>query len=270
MSNSNKYKSRPKLTIITICKNSEKTISDAVKSVLDILNIAEGIEYIIQDGKSRDDTNQIIKELTKDNNKVKIYRETDKGIYDAMNKALDKAKGEFILFLNSDDILLNNFLKKSYVDIFKSDFDCLIAPVMFFKRPSKRILRYWLVKEGNLNFISSLIYSPYPPHPGFICKRKILSKYKFNLKYNIASDYLQMNSILKDSSVKRKYLERPIVAMAMNGESNRIRSIIKSKKEINQINKKIKFSENIALRYIRNLIQHIIPLIKQKKLMDFY
>ena len=68
MSNSNKYKSRPKLTIITICKNSEKTISDAVKSVLDILNIAEGIEYIIQDGKSRDDTNQIIKELTKDNN----------------------------------------------------------------------------------------------------------------------------------------------------------------------------------------------------------
>ncbi|MCB0749749.1 MAG: glycosyltransferase, partial [Ignavibacteriae bacterium] len=93
----------PKISIITVCKNSESTILKCIKSVLN--QSYNNLEYIILDGVSSDKTISII---TGFRDKIsKIISEPDCGIYDAMNKGVQASSGDYILFLNADDFLIS-------------------------------------------------------------------------------------------------------------------------------------------------------------------
>lgn len=97
------HNSNPLITIITVCRNSEKTIAKTIRSV--ISQTFKNIEYIIIDGASTDSTQDIIK---KHEQEINYYQSgPDKGIYDAMNKGIDAAKGAWLVFLNSDDTFWN-------------------------------------------------------------------------------------------------------------------------------------------------------------------
>lgn len=89
----------PLVTIITVCWNSEETIEETIRSV--VLQDYHNIEYIIIDGESKDGTIEIIQ---RHEDEIDYFiSEPDEGIYDAMNKGLELAHGDFILLLNSDD-----------------------------------------------------------------------------------------------------------------------------------------------------------------------
>lgn len=89
----------PKLSVITIVYNNVKDIE---RTMLSILNQTySNIEYIVIDGASNDGTLEIIKKY--ENRIVKLISEKDKGIYDAMNKGLALATGDYVLFMNSGD-----------------------------------------------------------------------------------------------------------------------------------------------------------------------
>ncbi len=92
-----------KITVITICYNAEKEIERTMKSVLE--QTFEDYEYIIVDGKSTDKTMEIAKRVLPDypGKDVKIISEPDKGIYDAMNKGLKQASGEWVCMMNAGD-----------------------------------------------------------------------------------------------------------------------------------------------------------------------
>ncbi|MGY4383139.1 glycosyltransferase involved in cell wall biosynthesis [Pedobacter sp. UYP24] len=90
---------QPKLSVITIVYNNVKDIERTLLSVLN--QTYKNIEYIIIDGASTDGTSRIL-ELYKDRIS-KLISEPDKGIYDAMNKGLAMATGDYILFMNSGD-----------------------------------------------------------------------------------------------------------------------------------------------------------------------
>ena len=91
----------PLITIITVCYNSEKTISKTIESI--IAQKYKNIEFIIIDGKSTDQTMKIIHKYK--NYVAKIISEKDYGIYDAFNKGLTLCNGDLIGFVNSDDQL---------------------------------------------------------------------------------------------------------------------------------------------------------------------
>ena len=94
------------LSIITVVKNDEKRIEKTIRSIINQKNIR--YEYIIIDGKSKDNT---IKRIKKFKNKIdKIISENDLGIYDAMNKGLRLANGEVVVFCNSGDFFLQELL----------------------------------------------------------------------------------------------------------------------------------------------------------------
>lgn len=93
---------RIKVTIITVCYNSEQTIRRCIESVLH--QTYENIEYIIVDGASTDGTMKIVKEYEPlFQGRLRWVSEPDDGIYYAMNKGIDMATGELIGLLNSDD-----------------------------------------------------------------------------------------------------------------------------------------------------------------------
>ena len=95
----------PLISIITVCFNSEKTIRRTIESVLN--QIYSNIEYILVDGKSTDRTVAIIEEyvplFAERGIKYHWISEPDRGIYDAMNKGINIASGEWVGIINSDD-----------------------------------------------------------------------------------------------------------------------------------------------------------------------
>ena len=109
-----------KITIITVVKNSEQTIERCIKSVIN--QNYDNIEYIVIDGGSKDKTVDV---LDKYKNKIqRLVIEKDNGIWDAMNKGINLAKGDIIGFLNSDDYYYENSLKivNDYFNNYKIDF----------------------------------------------------------------------------------------------------------------------------------------------------
>ena len=104
-----------KVTIITVCYNSESTIRDTLESVFN--QNYEDIEYIIIDGLSKDNTIKIIHEQGE---KITHFTsEPDKGIYDAMNKGIDLANGDIIGILNSDDLYYDKEIISLIANIFQ-------------------------------------------------------------------------------------------------------------------------------------------------------
>lgn len=102
---------RPFFSIITVCYNSEKTIERTIRSVAN--QTCQDYEYIVIDGKSNDNTNEIIRNtLPIVNAETKYVSDKDNGIYDAMNKGIQMARGRFICFMNSDDWFEYDALEK--------------------------------------------------------------------------------------------------------------------------------------------------------------
>lgn len=103
--------SNPKITVITACYNSEKTIEITLKSMLN--QTYQNFEYLIIDGKSTDNTLEIIENYRKQfKERLRIISEKDNGIYDAMNKGIKNATGSIIGILNSDDFYSPDTLQK--------------------------------------------------------------------------------------------------------------------------------------------------------------
>ena len=119
----------PLISIITVVKNSESTIERCIESVIN--QSYDNIEYIIINGNSSDNTNNV---LEKYKNKInKIINEKDEGIWDAMNKALKYANGEIIGFLNADDFYYPNAIKLVNKYFLNHNIDFLFGSVEKYK-----------------------------------------------------------------------------------------------------------------------------------------
>ena len=104
-------KKQPFFTIVTVCWNSDKTISRTIESVLE--QDFKDYEYVIVDGGSTDNTIDIIKAYEpRFEGKLKYKSEPDKGIYDAFNKGIERATGKYIWLVNSDDYIVPGVLGK--------------------------------------------------------------------------------------------------------------------------------------------------------------
>ena len=138
-------------------------------------------EIIVIDGKSTDGTVEEIKKLDKNISKKII--EKDKGIYDAMNKGIRLAKGNWIIFLNSGDIFYNeNVLKK-------------LSKVCLNYRDEKIVFGNTIIDNGNINyqvygsyFKKNTMLMPFC-HQSSVVKSSLLKKYLFNLNYTLSSDF---------------------------------------------------------------------------------
>lgn len=243
-----------KISIITVCYNSEKTIEETIKSVLS--QIYDNYEYLIIDGKSKDNTLEIVKKYEKKfNGKLKYISEKDKGLYDAMNKGIKMATGDIIGIINSDDILANNKVFEKINNAFENnDCDASYSDLVFLDEETMTI--------PTRNFIAHK-YSKrmgwHPPHPTLYLKRKVYDEVGyFDTSYRIAADLDIMMRIIK-KGYKFYYIKEYLVKMRSGGVStNGLKGYLKNLKEANAVLKK----NNIKFAYIINVFR-IFKTFKQ-------
>lgn len=166
-----------KVSIVTVCYNSAKTIERTIKSVAG--QDYRDIEYIIIDGGSTDGTLDII-DRYKDKISV-LVSETDEGIYYAMNKGIERATGDIIGFINSDDWYADGAIAAIVEAFFKTN-----ADIVYGKHVVVENGVYREVKNGNLDDICfGMVFG----HPATFVKSNCLKKYPFDVSYRIAADY---------------------------------------------------------------------------------
>ena len=211
-----KINSNPFFSIITVVLNNEKFLEQTIKSVLS--QKYKNFEYIIIDGGSTDNTIKIIKKYEK--NIDYWVSEKDKGLYDAFNKGMSIAKGEFIGIINSDDLYTKNSLSiiSKYV-LNNKKIDFIFGSVK----------KHWGILHGyrpEKIFYSWGFYSSHST--GFFLRRIAASKVGlYNIMYKYHADY--------------DYFYRLIVQCKLKG-------IATKKKEIVGIFRRGGFSSTISFR----------------------
>ena len=219
-----------KISIITVCYNSEKTIKKTIESILK--QDYDNKEYIIIDGGSKDNTLDIINGFSVGIDK--IISEKDNGIYDAMNKGLKLATGDVIGILNSDDLYVNQNILNDVMFQFSNDpnLDILYGDLVYVKHDDiNKIVRTWTSKNYYPNFFEN---GGVPPHPSLFVSARVYHKAGyFNLKYKLAADYEFMLRIFKTFCFKIKYLPLVFVNMRLGGATNNsLKNIYKGNLEI--------------------------------------
>ena len=167
----------PLITVITVVYNGELTLEQTIKSVIE--QTYDNIEYIIIDGASSDGTLDIVKKYE---DKIDYWQsEPDKGIYDAMNKGIDLANGDWINFMNAGDsfydlsVIKNIFFKKNYdCDIIYGETNCI------FDYGS-------MIRKNPPNGATLKMPMPFT-HQSCFCSSEKLQLYKFDCKYSLAAD----------------------------------------------------------------------------------
>lgn len=219
---------QPKVSIITVCFNSEKTIEDTIKSVVN--QTYENIEYIVIDGGSTDKTIEIINKYKE--NISTLISEKDNGIYDAINKGIKLASGDIIANLNSDDFYIDNEVISDVVTAFnEAKTDLLYADLYYVDtKDTSKIIRYWKSKQYKEGlFLKGWM----PPHPTFFVKKEVYQNYgMFNLEFKSAADYEIMLRFIHRYKASITYLSRVIVRMRVGGVSNAsLKNRIKANRE---------------------------------------
>lgn len=198
------------LSIITVNYNNESGLKDTIESVKK-QNI-DNIEHIIIDGASTDNSLSILEEYS---SHITYKSEPDKGIYQAMNKGVKLARGEFVLFLNSGDILYSDEVISKTLLSLKPDYDLYYGDLIFKSNTHTSLRQY----PEQLNF--SFFLKESLPHPATFIKKSLFNRiFYYTETFKIVSDWEFFIYAVCKENVRYKYLEETISVFGLDGISN--------------------------------------------------
>lgn len=187
-----------KLSIITINYNNRNGLRKTIESVVN--QTWRDFEYIIIDGGSTDGSVEVIKEFA---DHIDYWvSEPDKGIYDAMNKGIDKAKGEYCLFMNSGDMI---YLPTTLAEV-SPQFDG--TDIICGKTLTDA--RHLLSPPPLINF--SFLYRSMINHQSMFIDSRVMKKLKYDVSFQIVSDWKFLLECLVLNNGSYKAIE-PIIAL---------------------------------------------------------
>lgn len=237
-----------KLSIITIVLDNIENIE---KTILSVLSQGVEVEYIIIDGGSTDGTLEIIAKY-KDRVDV-VVSEKDSGIYNAMNKAIDLANGEWICFINSGDMFYDSNVLKNVLPNFDDELDVVYGDWEVRYENKKRVLK----ADKNIeNIWKGMIFS----HQSCFVKKDILKQYKFNERNRITADYELFYNLYKENK-KFRYIPMIVANVSAGGLSDikRVESILSRWKIIDK-------SFIVNIYYLKLIIAELIKIPIKKVL----
>ena len=205
----------PLISVITVCYNSTATLARALQSVVD--QDWSCVEHIVIDGASTDGSPAIIDRFRPQ--LAHVVSEPDDGIYDAMNKGLDRAGGDIICFLNADDeYATNTVLSRVATLMHEQQLDALMGDVGFFHEadPQRMVRRY----RSDHFTPGRLAWGWMPAHPALFLSRAVVQRVgRFKTNYCIAGDYEFIVRVFHGHEVRYRHLPDVLVSMQTGGAS---------------------------------------------------
>lgn len=267
-----------KISVLTICYNRVETIESSIQSVLN--QGYPNIEYIVIDGGSTDGTQAVIEKYRQ---KVSYYiSESDKGMYDALNKAIRMATGELIMILHSDDEFYNEKVVQLYVDEYlKSGADVLYANGVYVKSKEQRAKskeqraknqefrgkRQEMIKRiyNSKPFKPWYLYFGWIPlHTTIVVKKDVFDRFGlYQDQYRIASDYEISLRWFTNAALKKHFINACVVKMKLGGKSTTASLQKKKSTEDLVIIKQYKLWGifTLAFKIARKIPQYLLPRI---------
>lgn len=196
-----------KFTVATVCYNAANTIEETILSVVN--QTYDNVEYVIVDGGSTDSTLDIVHKY--EGKRIKLISEPDNGVYDAMNKALKIATGDFLIFLGADDHFIS-FDILSKISILTID---------------KQIIYYGNVLRPQRNDIFCGYYNKWKfavknlPHQAIFYPQSVYKNYSYDLRYKVYADYVYNLNLFKN--YKFRYLPLTVSFFNDNGMSSSVK-----------------------------------------------
>jgi glycosyltransferase involved in cell wall biosynthesis len=241
-----------KISVITVCFNSAKTIEDTIQSVLS--QDYPNVEYIIVDGGSKDATLDIVKKYSA--NISHFISEPDKGIYDAMNKGIALATGDVVGILNSDDVYYDSQVLSHIAKAFEvTNADAVYGDLVYVASNNlEKVTRVWKSKpytEG------AFLKGWMPPHPTFYVKKSCYNRLgNYTLKLKSAADYELMLRFIHKHKISVAYIPKTFVKMRVGGESNvSLKNRIRANKEDRMAWKMNGLKANALTLYLKPLMK---------------
>lgn len=219
----------PRITVITVCYNSARTIEATLASIA--AQTFKDIEHIVIDGGSTDQTLAVIEQWSA--HEIRLVSEPDKGIYHAMNKGLALATGEVVGFLNADDLYADPSVLGQVAGVFNEEnVDACFADLVYVdKQDIDAVVRYWKSSSFSKGAFSS---GWCPAHPTFYARRSVFNRFGvFDESYKLAADAELLMRFLECGQISSFYVPRVWVKMRLGGKTNRnMLNIVKQNLEI--------------------------------------
>lgn len=190
------------VSVVTVVYNGEHCIERAIRSVLD--QTYEEVEHLIVDAGSSDRTLEILREF---DDRIDYWvSEPDEGIYDAMNKGLDAARGEWICFLGADDVF---FGPDTLESVFSSrdipdHLDLLFGDI-----------RYTDGRRFRSRFGPALYFRNSVHHQGAFYRRRVFEGFRYDRRFSVVGDY-ELNLLMYLHKRKAHYLGSPIAVCGLS------------------------------------------------------
>lgn len=246
--------SLPKISIITVSYNAATVIEDTINSVLkqDYPNL----EYWVIDGASKDMTCSIIE---KHSSKLHFVSEPDKGVYDAMNKGIEKATGDWILFMNAGDY----FYSSSVVSDFFNNNNTYDEYSVVYGDAEFRLKNIAYISEAS-DIVDSNQYMPFS-HQAAFTRTSVAKVTKFDLEYKIAADTAFFLRLVKEGH-QMKHIPKVVCSynalegLSADNEVKRSKEIVSLQAKWNKIDPDAKHFQNyIRNAKIKQFIRRITP-----------
>ena len=202
------------ISIITATYNSEKHLASAIAS-LQSQTVFEYVEHIAVDGASKDSTIQIYQVQSPQS---KLVSEPDKGLYDALNKGVNRASGDIIGFLHADDVLARKDVLASVLKIFQENptVDAVYGDLLYKDADLNTTKRRW--KSGQPQKMST---GWMPPHPATFVRKSVFDTIGgFKTNIGSAADYEWLSRANHIHKTKLYYIPKVLVHMRTGGMSN--------------------------------------------------
>lgn len=211
------------IDIVTINLNNREGLERTVESVTS-QTFFDKINYIIIDGGSTDGSKEVIESVK--NHLFFSCSELDKGIFNAFNKGIDHLSGDYVLFLNSGDYLLDNKVIERVYD--KLDADIVYGNEMMFTIPNQGLVSYvkansfnkWLSKypnELNEDFFKTNAL----PHQSTFIKTSLQKQHKYDESCIIAGDWKFFREAVMKYGATYKHIETIISDYGLDGVSSK-------------------------------------------------
>lgn len=217
------------------------------------------VEHVIQDGGSTDGTLGLIRNSATVTTSVVSGR--DGGIYDAINRGIERSSGDIIGLMHSDDFFSHNMVLEAVADKFSDPkIDGVYGDLRYVSADDpRRTVRYWRSGEYRPSMLGR---GWMPPHPTLYLRRAVFERHGlYDTSFRIAADYDAMLRYLAKGEIRLAYIPEVLVNMRMGGESNRSfgRILRKSREDLRALRKNgVGGGGALAAKNLRKLGQFIV------------